>query len=209
MANLITYTNSLLKPYYKYITGIVLLVLFILVSMFVYNTYFVKYNKNRELSNVANAKNTKEICAIYFFHVDWCPHCVKAKPEWDAFKSEYNNKVINGYILKCYDIDCTNDNGDEVMQFDNTIGIVEHVGEKLEYDNKTPIEQSVESTYTSEKYKMLNEIPIKPTPVKLSTLIQKYNIDSYPTVKLTKGDIVVDFESKITKETLTQFVNSV
>ena len=50
MANLITYANTLLKPYYKYITGIVLLILFILVSKFVYETYFVKYNKNKALS---------------------------------------------------------------------------------------------------------------------------------------------------------------
>lgn len=178
MANLITYANTLLKPYYKYITGVVLLILFILVSKFVYDTYFVKYNKNKELSNVANAKNTKEICAIYFFSVEWCPHCVKAKPEWKAFKDQYNNKVVNGYVLKCYDIDCTKDNGEEVIQFDNSIN-----GSQ--------------------------QIPIEPTPVKISTLIKKYNIDSYPTVKLTKGDIVVDFDSKITKETLIQFVNSV
>jgi thiol-disulfide isomerase/thioredoxin len=183
MANLITYTNTLLKPYYKYITGVFLLILFILVSKFVYDTYFVKYNKNKELSNVANVKNTKDICAIYFFSVEWCPHCVKAKPEWNKFKDEYNNKVINGYVLKCYDIDCTNDNGDEVIQFDN----------------------SKDATGNQP----LTNIPIKPTPVKISTLIKKYNIDSYPTVKLTKGDIVVDFDSKITKDTLIQFVSSV
>jgi hypothetical protein len=40
-------------------------------------------------------------------------------------------------------------------------------------------------------------------------MIKKYNIDSYPTIKLTKGDMVVDFDSKITKDTLTQFVFSV
>jgi thiol-disulfide isomerase/thioredoxin len=185
MANLITYANTLLKPYYKYITGVVLLILFILVSKFVYETYFVKYNKNKELSDVANAKNTKEICAIYFFYVDWCPHCVKAKPEWNAFKDQYDNKVVNGYVLKCYSIDCTKDNGDEVIQFDNSINS----------DQNGSQQQS--------------QIPIKPTPIKISTLIKKYNIDSYPTVKLTKGDVVVDFDSKITKDTLIQFVNSV
>lgn len=185
MANLITYTNTLLKPYYKYIMSAILLIFFVLVSKFVYDTYFVKYNKNRELSNVANAKNTKEICAVYFFYVDWCPHCVKAKPEWNSFKDQYNNKVINGYLLKCYDIDCTNDNGDEVIQFDNSI------------------------TSDTSKDKPLVQIPIQPTPIKISTLIKKYNIDSYPTVKLAKGDIVVDFDSKITKDTLIQFVNSV
>lgn len=183
MANLVTYVNTLLKPYYKYITGLFLLVLFILISKFLYDAYFVKYHKNINYKNVANAKNTKDICSVYFFSVDWCPHCKKAKPEWDAFKKENQNKIINGYILKCYDIDCTEDNGDEVMQFDIL----------------NPTNSSGES----------NEIPIKSTPIKLSEIINKYNIDSYPTIKLTKGDMVVDFDSKITKDTLTQFVFSV
>jgi thiol-disulfide isomerase/thioredoxin len=194
MAKLRPYINTLFKPYYKYITGIVLLVLFILVSKFVYETYFVKYNKNKELANVANAKNTKQICAVYFFYVDWCPHCVKAKPEWNNFKDQYNNKVINGYVLKCYDIDCTKDNGDEVIQFDNT-GEIES--------------KKLDGTLEESKASSRDPIPIQPTPIKLSALIQKYNIDSYPTIKLTKGDLVVEFDSKITKETLVQFVNSV
>ena len=199
MANLITYANTLLKPYYKYITGIVLLILFILVSKFVYETYFVKYNKTKALSDVANAKNTKEICAIYFFYVDWCPHCVKAKPEWNVFKDQYDNKVVNGYVLKCYSIDCTKDNGDEVIQFDNSIGQGIYTSEN--------ITSNVDSE--GQSYQLPNQVPIQPTPIKLSTLIKKYKIDSYPTVKLTKGDVVVDFDSKITKDTLIQFVNSV
>lgn len=182
MANLITYVNTILKPYYKYITGLLLLILFILISKFLYDTYFVKYKKNMNYKNVANAKNTKDICSVYFFSVDWCPHCVKAKPEWLKFKQENNNKIINGYILKCYDIDCTKDNGDEVIQFD-----------VLDVNNPDASK----------------EIPIRPTPIKLSEMIKKYNIDSYPTIKLTKGDMVVDFDSKITKDTLTQFVFSV
>jgi len=179
MANLITYANTLFKPYYKYITSIFLIILFVLVSKFVYDTYFAKLKKNKDYLNVANTKNTKDICAIYFFYVDWCPHCVKAKPEWKSFKDQYDNKVVNGYVLKCYEIDCTKDNGDEVIQFDNSVN------------------------------NDVNQIPIQPTPIKTSDLIKKYNIESYPTVKLMKGDVVVEFDSKITKDTLTQFVNSV
>jgi thiol-disulfide isomerase/thioredoxin len=43
----------------------------------------------------------------------------------------------------------------------------------------------------------------------VKTNIQKYDIQHYPTVKmLFKGDII-DFDSKITEETLTKFVNSI
>jgi hypothetical protein len=194
MANLLTYANSVFKPYYKYITALFLVILFVLVSKFLYDTYFLRFKKNKPYSNVANSKNTKDICAIYFFSVKWCPHCKKAEPEWNAFKDQYNNKVINGYILKCYYIDCTEDNGDEIV-LDNSI---------VSY-----IEDSDKGLQTTKTEIVSVETPIKPTPIKITTLIKKYNIDSYPTVKLTKGDMVIDFDSKITKETLTQFVNSV
>ena len=41
--------------------------------------------------------NNKEVAL--FFSVDWCPHFRKAKPEWYAFKNEYDkeDKLVNGY----------------------------------------------------------------------------------------------------------------
>lgn len=183
MANLITYVNTILKPYYKYITGIFLVILFVLVAKFAYETFFIKKNKNKQFTDVANANNLKPIIAVYFFNVDWCPHCVKAQPEWKKFSEQYHNKIVNGYVVKCYDINCNDDNGDEVIQFDNSI--------------------------TNENSDIVRYTNIKPTPIKTSDIIKKYNIDSYPTIKLTKDDVVVEFEAKITKDTLIQFVQSV
>ena len=105
-------------------------------------------------------------------------------------------------MLKCYSIDCTKDNGDEVIQFDNSIGQGVYTSEDTNVEKDT-------ASSSDKSYQQPNQVPIQPTPIKLSTLIKKYNIDSYPTVKLTKGDVVVDFDSKITKDTLIQFVNSV
>jgi hypothetical protein len=50
---------------------------------------------------------------------------------------------------------------------------------------------------------------MKPTPIKISKLIEKYKIDSYPTIKLTKDGNVVDFDAKVTKQNLIQFVNTI
>jgi len=176
MANILVYVDSILKPYYKVILGVFLLIVFITIARYSYQTFFVKVNQNKDHSNIANANNVKPITTIYFFHVDWCPHCVKAVPEWNAFVESYNNKEVNGHIVQCYDIDCTDDNGDVTVQFDPTTGITTNM---------------------------------VPTPVKISKLIEKYNIDSYPTIKLTKDNNVVDFEAKVTKQNLIQFVNSV
>jgi len=176
MANIVVYVGSLLKPYYRYILAFLLLVVFITVARYSYQTYFVKVQKDKNSSNIANANNIKPITAIYFFHVDWCPHCVKAVPEWNAFVDAYNNKEVKGHLVQCYDIDCTDDNGDVTIQTDPTTG---------------------------------GATNISPTPVKISQLVQKYKIDSYPTIKLTKDNNVIDFEAKVTKQNLVQFVNSV
>lgn len=177
MANLFTYLNTSLKPYYKYMMIFFLIFVFIMVARYSYQVYFARINKNKKMANVANANNTAPIAAVYFFHVEWCPHCIKAQPEWNSFSAQYDNKEIDGYLVRCYDIDCTGDQGDAVIQFDPTSN----------------------GAATG----------IKPTSIKISDLIEKYNIESYPTIKLTKDDLVVDFDAKVTHENLVKFVNSV
>lgn len=182
MANLVVYANSILKPYYRYMIIIVSLIFFAFLSKYAYERYFVKKNKYKNSSDVANANNMQPIMGVYFFHVGWCPHCVKAQPEWNTFRNQYNNTIVKGYLIKCYDIDCTDDNGESVIAMDNT-------------------EKDAAGNYVT--------TGIKETPIKIADLVKKYNIDSYPTVKLTKDDLVVAFEAKITKDTLIQFINSV
>ena len=42
----------------------------------------------------------------------------------------------------------------------------------------------------------------------VTSLINTYSIESYPTVKLLKDNKTIDFDSKITSHTLEQFVNT-
>jgi thiol-disulfide isomerase/thioredoxin len=172
MANLITYVNSILKPYYKYALLLILVIIFGIVSRYVYNKYYDKPKKI--VSNVANANNMLPVVTVYLFHVDWCPHCINARPEWEKFKAEYNNKEVNGYLIQCIDIDCTDDNGEQVIQFDNGVST-----------------------------------GITPTPIRISEIIRRFKIESYPTIKMTKDDLIIDFDAKVTQDNLSQFVNSV
>jgi len=174
MANLLTYVNTILKPYYKYMAIAFLVIVFIIVSKYAYDQYYVRPKKLAKVNNIANSNNIRPIMAVYFFHVGWCPHCVTATPEWQAFEAQYHNTEVNGYLIQCFDIDCTEDNGDEVIQFHNK-----------------------------------EETHIAPTPIRVSELIKKFKIDSYPTIKLTKDDLMIDYDAKVTKDNLSQFVNSV
>jgi thiol-disulfide isomerase/thioredoxin len=39
-------------------------------------------------------------------------------------------------------------------------------------------------------------------------LMKTFSVDGYPTIKLVKEGVVSDYDAKVTKETLTQFINS-
>lgn len=112
-----------------------LLVLFLGVGIY----FYMNYNSStldKKKSNVANANSAsnKNISGmtgtsdtydegtldVLFFSVDWCPHCVKAKPEWEQFVKKYNNQTVKGYTITCVGgdkgINCTNSDDPEVKQ---------------------------------------------------------------------------------------------
>jgi len=152
MATLYEVLTKLIRPYYYYIIAFVVIIIFLVVAYYGYSKAMAR--EKDKFKDVANANRRNKETVIYFFHVDWCPHCKKALPEWNKFISSYDGKEINGYKLKCMDIDCTEENSD-VAQF-----------------------------------------------------INKYKIDSYPTVKLLRDGNTIDFETKITNTSLEQFVNT-
>jgi hypothetical protein len=152
MANFIEVLRKYISPYYYFIVTFVIFVIFLTVGIIWY--YRQNNKKDDRFKDVANINTRNKEAVVYFFHVDWCPHCKTAQPEWNAFKSQYDGTEINGYVIKCTDIDCTEES-------------------------------------SNVKY-----------------LMNQYKIESYPTVKLVLDDKTIDFDSKITRTTLTSFVNT-
>jgi len=135
------------------ILGIGALILF---SYLTYNQYVTNktaFSANRE--NASTNQNSNKTATLMLFYVDWCPHCKTAKPEWEALKSDYEGKTINGYNLSFLEYNCT--------------------------------EESAE----------------------VSSLMDKYNIEGYPTIKLIKDNQVIEYDAKPTKSTMEQFLNTV
>lgn len=60
-------------------------------------------NKSEGFNN-----NTKEPVTVYFFYVDWCPHCTNAKPEVAALEQELasQNNLVNGVPVKVKQVNC-------------------------------------------------------------------------------------------------------
>jgi thiol-disulfide isomerase/thioredoxin len=114
---------------------------------------FINKWEHINIENMENQTDNK-VAELMLFHVDWCPHCKTAKPEWEKFAKLYDGKEKGDYIIKCLDYNCTDENAD------------------------------------------------------VTKIINKYNIESYPTVKMLKDGQIIEFDSKITEYTLEQFVNT-
>ena len=152
MANFIDVLKKYISPYYYYIITIIIFVIFLTVGILWYKSQNKK--SDNRFKDVANTNRRNKDANLYFFHVDWCPHCKTAQPEWDAFKNQYNGVEINGYIINCIDKNCTEETSD------------------------------------------------------IKYLMNEYKIESFPTIKLVVDDKTIDFDSKITRTTLTSFVNT-
>lgn len=100
---------DIIKPYRLTILIIILLIIFLYGAYFAYKQYGKAAVEKNKFNDVANANQNDKSAEIYFFYTTWCPHCTKAKPEWEKFVAAYDNKVMNGYKINCKPIDCDND----------------------------------------------------------------------------------------------------
>ena len=157
MANIVEVLQRYIAPYSKYIIGLIVFIIFIIAGKYAYEKYYMSsiQDKNAVYKDVANANRQSKEIMIYFFNVDWCPHCKTAKPEWTTFKNKMDGKELNGYVLKCIDINCTEETAD------------------------------------------------------VTRVINEFHIEGYPTVKMVKDGQQIEFDSKITKETLETFVETI
>jgi len=148
------------KKYLPMVYGTLLFVLVAGISYYVYYRYYLPSKTEKVFKDVANANPTGRAITIFMFHVDWCPHCKKATPEWQMFSDQYNNSSLNGYKIECRDVDCTN-----------------------------------------------SDDPV------VKSMVEKYSLKQYPTViAVVPGndgkETRVDYEAKVKKQYLDQFVSS-
>ena len=104
----------------------------------------------RRFNKKDNNQNTPVPTAeVYYFYTTWCPYCVKARPEWNKFKTYWENKKKNNHTLLFSEIDCD----------------------------------------------------------KNESLASKYDVETYPCIKLIKDGKVYDYDAKPTLENLNKFLN--
>jgi thiol-disulfide isomerase/thioredoxin len=70
---------------------------------------------------------------------------------------------------------------------------------RTEYENKTI------NGYTI----VFTEINCTKESAEVEKMMDKYNVEGFPTIKLIKDGQIIEYDAKPTKETLNQFLNSV
>ena len=122
---------------------IFVVILLIGAAIYGYYTFYLPGAISRnfnDLSNkrpIPNGQGGGGDVLIYFFHVDWCPHCKTAAPEWKTFSSNYNDDEKNGYTIRCIDMDCTNDKDPAVQEMIQRYAIEGYPTIKMVKDGKT------------------------------------------------------------------------
>lgn len=117
----------------KNVLMIFLTIVFIIVIYYIYTKY-LSNGLGKTIENMENQSGDKA-AELMLFHVDWCPHCKTAKPEWDQVKAEYQNKSINGYKVMFNEINCTDETPDKVKMIE-TYKIEGYPTIKLVKDNQ-------------------------------------------------------------------------
>lgn len=117
----------------KMIIVILLIALFFMAAIYAYKTYAVPRINPDYVSNKEFIKGDglNETADIYFFYTEWCPHCKKAKPEWQQFKNKIDSNKINGVKINFREVNC-----DEDQETANKFKVEGYPTIKLVYGNK-------------------------------------------------------------------------
>lgn len=111
MANILEIIyNKYISKYSTIILAVIFIIVFVIIGIYGYKHFYESANKLKPFDDVANANTRGRPAEVLFFFADWCPHCKNAKPEWYKFKEEYEGKTINGWEIRCIEINCTDEN---------------------------------------------------------------------------------------------------
>ena len=125
------------KPLEKYIVSFIILIIFSIAGFFGYKWFVQPTIENLGSDDIANDNRRVSDAKILFFYANWCPHCKKAKPDWDQFNSDYNNTDMGFYKITSEQIDCSEGTDSRIQEYGidgyPTIIMVKD-GKRINYD---------------------------------------------------------------------------
>jgi len=76
---------------------------YLIVPILLCIVFFGFWIKNNLVPKKTNQSKTID---LYYFYTTWCPYCKKSLQEWNKFKTEWNQKVYEGYTIYFHEVDC-------------------------------------------------------------------------------------------------------
>ena len=95
------------KPFQTHIVTLFVILIFVVAALLAYKWYIKPTVENLNAADISNQNTRTSETQVYFFYADWCPHCKKAKPEWDQFVKQYENKTVGTYTIVPIGVDCS------------------------------------------------------------------------------------------------------
>jgi thiol-disulfide isomerase/thioredoxin len=99
----------------------------VLLGLAVY--FFLKENRMAGLEGFENASLNKVTekpnpgdneCVVMLFYVDWCPHCVSTKPEWNKLQ-KLDGTTINNTKVNVSSCNCEEGNLEKELASENNV----------------------------------------------------------------------------------------
>ena len=84
-------------------------------AYYIYKTYIAPQTDRSLYEGYATGMDMRgegenpDMATLYFFGVDWCPHCKHAKPIWDDFVKQNSSNTFNGKSINFVHVDCDKD----------------------------------------------------------------------------------------------------
>jgi thiol-disulfide isomerase/thioredoxin len=126
-----------IKPIDNTILIVIMSIIFLIAGYLGYKWFVQSTVENLGTADLANDNNREGDAELIFFFADWCPHCNRAKPDWDNFKNSFNNKKVGLFNLTCTDVDCSEGNSPLIQEYSvdgyPTV-ILKKDGERIDYD---------------------------------------------------------------------------
>ena len=112
-----TLYTDYVKPFQTHLVVLFVVIIFTLASYMAYKWYIKPTVENLNASDISNDNTRSSESKMYFFYADWCPHCKSAKPEWDKFHKQFNNKQIGTYNIVPVGVDCSEGDNPLIQEF--------------------------------------------------------------------------------------------
>ena len=132
--------NDYIKPKKRMLLVLFLVIIFIIASYYAYTWFAAPVFENAVGGqDVANANSRSGDAQVYFFYANWCPHCNKAKPEWDKFVKSYDGKTVGNVTIQTTTVDCTDGTSPMIQKYKingyPTVFAMQN-GNRIDFDSK-------------------------------------------------------------------------